>query len=395
MARRPALGLLTALVVALTSLVTAPAAVAADRDCGDFGSQRAAQIFFLSQGGPQSDPHRLDADGDGIACESNPPPYYYGTTPPSGGSGPAPQPQITAVRSTVNLALDPSKRITGESFRITVSVRPAISRKVVVQHKVNGHWRVFGTGVTGPSGRTSGLFKAPKVKATYRAVVQSVTKGNKKYSAATSRGRTIDIQRQRVVLGFDARAVPQGEQVSALVRATPVRAGRTVVLQMKSADTWRTVRTSTFDRLGRATFAITPELGQDSYRAVALRHRGAAPAKSNTETLVATDVTPPPAPYDLVAVAGDGAVQLSWSRVVPADFAHHEVWMRTADTTWTLVTVTGSDNVEVTLLQNDVTHWFTVTSVDSNGNVSEMASEVAATPTAAIPGRPGRRLIDR
>ncbi len=164
---------------------------------------------------------------------------------------------------------------------------------------------------------------------------------------------------------------------------------------MRSAGTWQTVRTSTFDRGGQATFTITPELGQDSCRAMALRHRGAAPAQSHTETLIATDVTPPPAPYDLVAVAGDGAVQLSWSRVVPADFAHHEVWMRTADTTWTIVAVTGSDNVEVTVLQNDVTHWFTVTSVDSNGNVSEMASEVAATPTAAISGRQGRRLIDR
>lgn len=155
---------------------------------------------------------------------------------------------------------------------------------------------------------------------------------------------------------------------------------------MRSAGTWQTVRTSTFDRRGQATFTITPDLGQDSYRAVALGYRGAAPEQSNAEALTATDVTPPPAPYDLVAVPGDGAVQLSWSRVVPADFAHHEVWMRTADTTWSLVTITELDNVEVTLLQNDVTHWFTVTSVDGNGNVSGMANEVAATPTPSIPG---------
>ena len=41
-----------------------------DRNCGDFDNWQAAQDFFLSEGGPDSDPHRLDHNGDGIACES-------------------------------------------------------------------------------------------------------------------------------------------------------------------------------------------------------------------------------------------------------------------------------------------------------------------------------------
>jgi Excalibur calcium-binding domain len=49
-----------------------------DKDCSDFPSQRAAQIFFLKHGGPRYDPDRLDADHDGIACEDNPAPYYFG-----------------------------------------------------------------------------------------------------------------------------------------------------------------------------------------------------------------------------------------------------------------------------------------------------------------------------
>lgn len=265
-----------------------------------------------------------------------------------------------------------------------MSVRPKISRKVVVQRKVDGRWKLFGTGVTGRDGKTSGVFKAPNAKVSYRTVVQPVTKGNKKYSAATSQARTLVIQRQQVVLGFDNSTVSQGQEVRALVHATPVRPGRNVVLQLRSAGTWQTVERGTLNRRGRATFTITPELGQSSYRAVALRHRGAAPEQSSSETITALDVTPPPAPYDLVAAPGDGAVQLSWSRVIPADFSHHEVWMRTADTTWSLVTVTESDGVEVTLLQNGVTYWFTVTSVDSNDNVSDMATEVTATPTAPV-----------
>jgi hypothetical protein len=49
-----------------------------DKDCSDFPSQKAAQIFFLKHGGPRYDPDRLDADHDGIACEDNPAPYYFG-----------------------------------------------------------------------------------------------------------------------------------------------------------------------------------------------------------------------------------------------------------------------------------------------------------------------------
>lgn len=41
-----------------------------DRDCGDFDSQLVAQRFFESADGPEEDPHRLDGDDDGRACES-------------------------------------------------------------------------------------------------------------------------------------------------------------------------------------------------------------------------------------------------------------------------------------------------------------------------------------
>jgi endonuclease YncB( thermonuclease family) len=62
-----------ALVGALLVIVgPVPAASAADRDCSSFSTQKAAQTFFLENGGPRYDPHRLDSDGDGIACESNP-----------------------------------------------------------------------------------------------------------------------------------------------------------------------------------------------------------------------------------------------------------------------------------------------------------------------------------
>ena len=39
-----------------------------DRDCGDFSSHSSAQAFYEAAG--PGDPHRLDGDGDGLACES-------------------------------------------------------------------------------------------------------------------------------------------------------------------------------------------------------------------------------------------------------------------------------------------------------------------------------------
>ena len=46
--------------------------LASDRDCTDFTTQREAQRFYESKGGPYKDPHRLDRDGDGRACETLP-----------------------------------------------------------------------------------------------------------------------------------------------------------------------------------------------------------------------------------------------------------------------------------------------------------------------------------
>ena len=43
-----------------------------DRDCPDFETQEEAQVFYIAAGGPQSDPHRLDRDKDGVACEDLP-----------------------------------------------------------------------------------------------------------------------------------------------------------------------------------------------------------------------------------------------------------------------------------------------------------------------------------
>lgn len=43
-----------------------------DRDCSDFATHAEAQAFYEAAGGPARDPHKLDSDKDGVACESLP-----------------------------------------------------------------------------------------------------------------------------------------------------------------------------------------------------------------------------------------------------------------------------------------------------------------------------------
>src|SRR5262245_59601781 len=90
-ARHLMLGITGALVVAALALPSSAPAnavqAAGDVDCSDFGSQAAAQSFFLNHGGPNSDPDNLDADGDGVACESNPCPCATGGGGGAGGGG--------------------------------------------------------------------------------------------------------------------------------------------------------------------------------------------------------------------------------------------------------------------------------------------------------------------
>jgi len=60
------------LLVLVGSMAAAQSASAfRDRDCSDFKTHRQAQRFFKKHH-PKRDPHRLDADHDGIACEDLP-----------------------------------------------------------------------------------------------------------------------------------------------------------------------------------------------------------------------------------------------------------------------------------------------------------------------------------
>src|SRR5688572_25877437 len=75
---------LAALLVWLVAAQAPAAQAGGDRDCSDFSNQAQAQDFFNSHN-PSSDPHRLDDDNDGVACEANPCPCS--SAGPGGGGG--------------------------------------------------------------------------------------------------------------------------------------------------------------------------------------------------------------------------------------------------------------------------------------------------------------------
>ena len=56
------------LAIEKTDTDTSPPFV--DRDCKDFTMHSEAQRFFIAHGGPDKDPHRLDGNHNGVACEA-------------------------------------------------------------------------------------------------------------------------------------------------------------------------------------------------------------------------------------------------------------------------------------------------------------------------------------
>jgi endonuclease YncB( thermonuclease family) len=92
------------LVAAAVSTASAPAAQRhRDKDCSDFSSQAAAQHYFNNHD-PAHDPDLLDADGDGVACETNPCPCSHAG--PGGGGGHQHADPVKRDRATVSYVTD-------------------------------------------------------------------------------------------------------------------------------------------------------------------------------------------------------------------------------------------------------------------------------------------------
>ena len=99
--RRGMVRIVIAAVLLVAAAFSAHASPSAARDvnCSDFSNQASAQAWFVAHGGPAQDPAGLDADHDGVACESLPCPCSTSGTPAPPAPTPAPPVVPTPVPS--------------------------------------------------------------------------------------------------------------------------------------------------------------------------------------------------------------------------------------------------------------------------------------------------------
>lgn len=91
-----------------------------DLDCADFATQKQAQEFFEAND-PEADPHRLDGDHDGVACEDNPCPCSAaGPGPGPGGGG-----RVLRDRARVTRVID------GDTIEVEIGDRAPQSVRMV------------------------------------------------------------------------------------------------------------------------------------------------------------------------------------------------------------------------------------------------------------------------
>lgn len=125
-----------------------------DKNCSDFPNQAAAQEYFLNHGGPDSDPDGLDAEGDGVACESNPCPCNYSTHGGGGGGGGGGT-HKTAHHVKVHRELVPGST----RFRAAGKVTTFKNGRIQIQRNVKHRgWKYFTSTRTKPG---TGRFQAP------------------------------------------------------------------------------------------------------------------------------------------------------------------------------------------------------------------------------------------
>lgn len=186
----PAIGLLLLLAVF-------PSAAKADRDCSDFATQADAQHYFVSIGGPSQDPDGLDADHDGIACESNPCPCDYGT----GGGAPlpppssAPPPQAKRFQATLDRVVD------GDTLRVFIGRRHPYVRLIGIDTP-----EVFGTAECGGPQASSALKRRIRPGAPLRLVTDPTQDRYDQYGRllayAIKRANGLDLNDSQIAGGW-------------------------------------------------------------------------------------------------------------------------------------------------------------------------------------------------
>jgi len=112
---------------------------------------------------------------------------------------------------------------------------------------------------------------------------------------------------------------------------------------------------------------------------------GNAIERSAIPQVLAGDMTPPAAPENLVAIPGDGFVDLQWSANTEEDLFGYRVWFKVAGGNYELPLNVGNvTSYRVTGLTNGTQYVFAVSALDLDGNESSLSIERSAIPTAGL-----------
>jgi len=124
-------------MVAALSLVSVESAHAVDYDCSDFATQEEAQEYL-----EPGDPHNLDADNDGIACEDLPSGGGGGGDGGGGGSfEPPPPPEPPKLRKAVAKRVARAKAVSFD--RLHAQVKGVIFERCARRSKYRIDCRFF------------------------------------------------------------------------------------------------------------------------------------------------------------------------------------------------------------------------------------------------------------
>jgi glycerophosphoryl diester phosphodiesterase len=165
--------------------------------------------------------------------------------------------------------------IGSEALTLSGSVGKSVKRKVQLQLRKGGGWRVVARKWVGPKGRYTFRVTMPGLAANWRVLAPPIRKHGKSYARRISRVRTVYSAIQ-TAYASPARSVKVGTPVTIPLTFAPARPGRRVSVQVNEGGGWRNLANLTENAAGRASYRYTPtKTGMVQVRALATAFHGA------------------------------------------------------------------------------------------------------------------------
>ena len=309
----------------------------------------------------------------------------------------SPKRTITTVGQSVTATV-PSVVTQGATFKITGKVAPArTGRTTVLQLAKNGAWT--------------------EVKRAYQSSAGVVTFSTSLTAQGTFSYRVLALAEdgapavasavETVTTSLPAPTGLQGVAGSTTVNLSwtaPTASGITGYNVFRRTDNsdfpagWTKVNPSLVTGTTYQATGLTENLTYYfSVKSVSATDESAFAPKISVKTLVAPDVTPPPAPTKPTLEPADGTIQVSWNSVVANDLAGYHVYRKTGPGTYVKVNTSLLAPAVTTLrvegLTNGTAYTFAVSSVDTTGNESaktesDPASPAPDTTPPPVPAKP-------